>query len=256
MNLKNKIVCITGASAGIGEACAEIFAEAGTRLILIARRRDKLIEISQRLLNNYGTESYNIELDITKHSKVRSAFKSLPKEWQEIDIIINNAGLARGMDKIWDVEISDMEEMFDTNIKGLLYISNEIIPQMVERHSGLIINVSSLAGREIYPNGVIYCSTKHALNAISKGMTIDLNGTGVRVCNLAPGLTETEFSLVRFRGDKEKAASVYKGYQPLLSRDVAEVALFVATRPEHVMIQDILITPTAQASVLIVDKKL
>ncbi|MFC2130093.1 SDR family NAD(P)-dependent oxidoreductase [Bacteroidota bacterium] len=256
MNIKGKSVLITGASAGIGEACAEVFAEAGARLILMARRQEKLAEVSKRLFKLYGAEIYSIGCDITKYDEIEQFIHNLPKNWSAIDVLINNAGKARGFSKIQDGNLEDWEEMIDTNIKGLLYISKLILSKMVEQGFGHVINIGSIAGREVYPNGNVYCGTKAAVAAISKGMVIDLNGTGVRVSNIEPGLVETEFAKVRFHGDEEKAKTVYEGYTPLTGRDIAETVLFCATRPSHVMIQDVLITPTDQATVTIVKKKM
>ncbi|MCL5990764.1 MAG: SDR family NAD(P)-dependent oxidoreductase [Bacteroidetes bacterium] len=256
MNLQGKITLITGASAGIGEACAEVFAEAGANLILIARRKNKLDELSKRIKVKNDVEIINIGCDVRNRKEVGKCIEELPEKFRNIDILVNNAGLARGMNKIQEGSFEDWDEMLDTNIKGLLNVSRFILPGMVERKSGHVVNIGSLAGREVYPNGNVYCTTKHAVKAISKGMLVDLNGTGVRVTNLDPGLVETEFSEVRFRGDSEKAKKIYQGYTPLTSRDVAEVALFCATRPQHVTIQDILVTPTDQATTTILNKKM
>lgn len=257
MDLKNKTVMITGASSGIGLACAELFAEAGARLILIARRKKILEEKSTELQKKYACETYNIELDIQKFNQVKTELNKLPDNWKKIDILINNAGLSRGLDKIHQADFQDWEEMIDTNIKGLLYISRMVIPMMLENaNGGSVVNVASLAGREVYSGGNVYCATKHAVKALSKGMTIDLNGTGIRVINVDPGLVETEFSLVRFHGDKDKAENVYKGYKPLSGFDIAEIIKYCVSLPEHIVIQDLLITPLAQANATIVDKKL
>ena len=256
MDLKGKTILITGASAGIGEACAEVFADAGANLILLARRKKNLGELSKRIKEKNKVEILNIECDVRNRKDVENCIKELPDKFKNIDILINNAGLARGMNKIHEGSFDDWDEMLDTNIKGLLNVSRFVIPGMVERGNGHVVNIGSLAGREVYPNGNVYCSTKHAVRALSKGMLIDLNGTGVRVTNLDPGLVETEFSEVRFRGDTESAKKIYQGYTPLTSRDIAEVALFCVTRPQHVTIQDILVTPTDQATALILNKKL
>jgi len=256
MTMNNKIVLITGASAGIGKACAEVFAEAGAKLILIARRGEKLKDISENIFKNYGSEIYSIVCDIRNYEELKNYINTLPERWSNIDVLINNAGKARGLNKIQDGEPEDWNEMIDTNIKGLLYVSRLIIPKMVNQKNGHIINIGSIAGREVYPNGNVYCGTKAAVASISKGMAIDLNGTGIRVTNIEPGLVETEFSIVRFHGDEESAKKVYEGYTPLTGRDIAETALFAATRPKHVMIQDVLITPTDQATATIINKKL
>lgn len=255
MNLNNKIVLITGASSGIGLSCARTFAEAGARLILLARREDRLMQLAAELNGHFGTESICLICDIRKFNEVEKSL-DLPDKWKNVDVLINNAGLARGIEKLHESDIADWEEMIDANVKGLLYVSRKIIPGMVQRGNGMVINIGSIAGHEIYPGGSVYCGTKHAVKAISKGMTIDLNGTGVRVCSIDPGLIETEFSLVRFHGDEQRAAGIYKGYQPLLPDDIADMALYVATRPQHVMIQNIIVTPTAQASATIVHKKI
>jgi serine 3-dehydrogenase len=253
--MKNKVVFITGASAGIGEACAEVFAKAGARLILMARRQEKLADVCERLFKQYGTEIYSITCDVRNFDDLEKYINALPEKWSTIDVLINNAGKAKGLSKIQDGELRHWEEMIDTNIKGLLYVSKLILPKMVQQGFGHVINIGSIAGREVYPSGNVYCGTKAAVAFISKGMVIDLNGTGVRVTNIEPGLVETEFAAVRFDGDFEKGRTVYQGYKPLEARDVAETALFCATRPQHVMIQDILITPTDQATVNLVCKK-
>lgn len=255
MHLKNKITFITGATSGIGKACAEEFAKAGSDLIIVARRNDRLEELSKELSHKFNVEILSIQLDVRNKDEVETKIKALNQRWKNIDILINNAGLARGIDKIYEGDYQNWEEMIDTNIKGLLYISRNIIPNMVEKQDGMVINIGSLAGHEVYPNGNVYCGTKHAVKALSQGMIIDLNGTGVRVFNLDPGLVETEFSEVRFRGDKEKASKVYQGYKPLEGKDIAEIAVFAATRPKHVMIQELLVTPKAQARSTIIDKK-
>ncbi|MDQ1267301.1 MAG: family oxidoreductase [Bacteroidota bacterium] len=254
MNIKGKTVLITGASAGIGYACAEIFAEAGCRLILLARRKNRLDELAAALRNIHGNEILTLECDIRFEKQVESSMQ-LPDYWQKIDILINNAGLARGIEKFQDGMIENWEEMIDTNIKGLLYVTRHILPQMIERGTGDIINVASIAGRDVYPGGNVYCATKHAIKGLSSAMIVDLNGTGVRVTSLDPGLVETEFASVRFNGDNDKASKVYEGYKPLSGRDVAECALFCVTRPPHVSIQDLLVTPTAQATTMLVYKK-
>lgn len=246
--LKNKIVHITGASSGIGKACAEAFAKEGAKLILSARRIDRLIKTSKQLEKDYGINIYSFEVDIRNQQMIEKQIGALPEDFRNIDILINNAGLSRGLDKLHEGEIQDWEEMIDTNIKGLLYISRAIIPGMVERESGDIINVGSIAGHEVYPGGNVYCATKHAVDAITKGLRIDLLGTPLRVCTVDPGMVETEFSEVRYRGNKEKAKSVYKGFQPLDAADIADCIIYAATRPAHVQIAEMLVLPTAQRS--------
>lgn len=243
-DLKDKIVLITGASAGIGKACAEKFAAAGTRLILAARRVERLEKISGEL----GCEVLVVELDVRNRQKVEQAIDGLPAQWSAIDILVNNAGLSRGLSRIFEGKIIDWEEMIDTNIKGLLYVSREVIPGMVSRGRGHVINIGSIAGREVYPRGNVYCATKHAVDALTKGMRLDLSDQAIRVSTVDPGLVETEFSEVRFRGDKERAKQVYKGFRPLRAEDVADTVVWVASRPEHVQIAEVLILPADQAS--------
>jgi len=256
MLLQNKTALITGASAGIGKAIAELFAKEGASLILIARRLTAIKKLADELNEKYGTKSELIELDVRNYSNIKESLNSLNDDWKKIDILVNNAGKARGLDKLHEGLRDDWDEMIDTNIKGLLYFSRLIIPEMVNRNEGHVINIGSIAGVEVYPNGGVYCGTKHAVHAISKGMIIDLNGTNVKVTNIAPGLVETEFAEVRFHGDKEKAKTVYEGYKPLKAADIAEIALFAVSRPVHVQIQEVLVTPTAQASATIVHKEL
>ncbi len=255
MDLKRKIVLITGASAGIGRACAKVFAQEGARIIMLARREEKLKALANELLGKHGAEVLSLECDVRDRIKLKQIFDAMPKDWQAVDILINNAGLARGLDKIQEGSIDNWEEMIDTNVKGLLYVSRYFMPLMIEKGSGIIINIASIAGRQVYPMGNIYCATKHAVKAISEAMAVDLNGTGVRVTNIDPGLVETEFAEVRFHGDKERAKKVYQGYTPLSAYDIADIALFCAARPPHVMIQDILVTPTDQANTMIVNKR-
>jgi 3-hydroxy acid dehydrogenase/malonic semialdehyde reductase len=254
-SLKNKIVFITGASAGIGRSCARAFAGEGARLIVAARRRNRLDELAAELKTSHGTSVRILELDVRHQSAVEKAVAALPTEWAEIDILVNNAGLSRGLDKLHEGKISDWEEMIDANIKGLLYVSRAVIPGMVKRGRGHIINIGSIAGHEVYPNGNVYCATKFAVRALSKGMRLDLVGTGLRVSNVDPGLVETEFSLVRFHGDGERARKVYQGYTPLSPGDIADAVVYCATRPPHVDISEIVVMPTDQASTMIINKK-
>jgi serine 3-dehydrogenase len=255
MKLSNKTVLITGASSGIGRACAEICASEGARLILLARRRERLNEIASELRNKYESEIILATCDVRSRDQVENVISALASEWAAIDVLINNAGLSRGLDKIQDGDFENWDEMIDTNVKGLLYVSRAVLPLMIRRNDGIVVNIASIAGREVYPAGNVYCASKHAARAISKSMQLDLNGTGVRVCNIDPGLVETEFSLVRFHGDAERAEKVYQGYTPLQGNDVAEAMLFCITRPKHVSIHDILIMPTDQASTTLVNKK-
>lgn len=255
MNLHNQIVFITGASAGIGRECAELFAEAGARLILAARRTERLTELAASLKERLGTATHSISLDVRDRATVKTAIEALPAAWQEIDILINSAGLSRGMDTFQEANLDDWEEMIDTNVKGLLYVSRSVLPGMVARKRGTVINLGSVAGREVYPKGNVYCATKHAVRALSQAMYRDTNGSNIRVCNIEPGMVETEFSEVRFHGDKERAQSVYKGITPLSGRDIAEIILFCATRPPHVTLHDIQIMPTAQASTTLMHRQ-
>ncbi len=247
--LKNKIALITGASAGIGRACARVFAREGARLILAARRLNRLLDLSKELSDEFGVDCYVLELDVRDREAVEAAVSGLPAPWKEIDILVNNAGLSRGLDKVHEGEPAGYDEMIDTNLKGLLWMSRAVIPGMVERDRGHVINIGSIAGRQVYPGGSVYCATKHAVRAVTEGMRLDLNGTRVRVSSVDPGMVETEFSLVRFWGDKERADQVYRNFPPLKPEDVAEAVLFCATRPPHVNVQEILLMPTDQASV-------
>ena len=246
--LNDKIVFITGASAGIGEACAYDFAREGANLILCARR----IEVLEKLVNNikqeFGVKVHYFQLDVRDRYAVESEISALPDEWKNIDILVNNAGLARGFGKMDNGELDAWEEMIDTNVKGLLYISRLVLPLMTARNRGHVINIGSVAGHEVYPNGNVYCATKFAVHALSKGIRYDLLDKKIRVTTIAPGLVETEFSEVRFSGDKERAKQVYKGIKPLVAKDISDLVLFAATRPEHVNINEIEVTPTAQAS--------
>jgi serine 3-dehydrogenase len=248
-SVKEKIVCITGASSGIGAACAEVFAREGSALILSARRMERLENMSRMLREKYGVKIHTVGLDVTRQKDVDSVFASLPAEWQAIDILVNNAGLSRGLDKLQDGQIQDWEEMIDTNVKGLLYVSRAVLPGMLQRNRGHVINIGSIAGRQLYPGGNVYCASKFAVRALNQGMKMDLLGTPVRVSSVDPGLVETEFSEVRFHGDKTRAAKVYEDLRPLHGDDVAEAVLFCATRPQHVNILEVVVLPTAQASV-------
>ncbi len=253
-SVKDKIVCITGASSGIGAACAEVFAREGSALILSARRVERLENIAKTLRERYRVKVHTVRLDVTRQKEVEQVFSSLPAEWQAIDILVNNAGLSRGLGKVQEADIQDWEEMIDTNVKGLLYVSRAVLPCMVQRNRGHVINIGSIAGRQLYPGGNVYCASKFAVRAINQGMKMDLLGTPVRVSSVDPGLVETEFSEVRFHGDKGRAAKVYESTRPLHGDDVAEAVLFCATRPQHVNILEVVVLPTAQASVRDVHK--
>lgn len=255
MSIEGKNVIITGASAGIGEACAKLFARNGANLILTARRINKLNELADSLRSAYNVKVHTIEMDVRNFDEVKKKFENLPDEFKTIDVLINNAGKALGVEKIQDGVLSNWEEMLDTNVKGLLYVSKIIIPMLIKQNHGHIINIGSIAGHEVYPGGNVYCASKFAVRAISKGMGIDLSGYNIKVTSIDPGMVETEFSLVRFAGDEEKAKNVYKGVDPLVGDDIADIALFAATRPEHVDLREIVVTPTAQSSTTIVHRK-
>ncbi len=255
-SIKGKKVLITGASAGIGKACAYQFAGAGADILICARRIDKLNEIADDINKNFDVNVYAFELDVRNHNDVKDRLEQLPEEWKEVDILVNNAGLARSLNKVYEYDIQDWEEMIDTNIKGALYLTRYIVPGMVERKSGHIIYIGSTAGHEAYGGGGVYCGTKHFINAITKGFKLDLLGTGVRVSSVDPGSVETEFSLVRFHGDEERAKNVYKGFTPLTADDVADAVLYCATRPPHVNINEIILTSKDQGNSFIFNKKL
>lgn len=250
--LQNVITLISGASSGIGLECARVFAAAGARLILLARRLDRLHRLAEELSTTHGTDTYCLSLDVRNRAAVMSSLAALPPEWSDVDILINNAGLSRGLEPIHEGALDDWDEMIDANVKGLLYVTRAVLPGMVARKRGTVINMASIAGRTVYPKGNVYCATKHAARALSQAMYMDTNGSHVRVCNIDPGMVETEFSEVRFHGDRERAKAVYKGMKPLSGRDVAEVVLFCATRPPHVTLHDIQIMPTDQASATVV----
>jgi 3-hydroxy acid dehydrogenase / malonic semialdehyde reductase len=253
-SIKNKTVLITGASSGFGEACAKLFAEKGAKLILAARREDKLKKLAEELKRNFNAEYVIVKLDVRDNKEVQKAIEGLPAEWKEIDILINNAGLSRGLDKLHEGSIEDWEEMIDTNIKGLLYVSKAVIPLMVKRNTGHIVNIGSIAGHEVYPKGNVYCATKHAVDAITKGMRIDLNGTNIRVSTIDPGLAETEFSMVRFRGNEERAKNVYKGLEPLSPEDIADAVLFTVTRRKNTVVAEMILLPLSQATATVVNR--
>jgi len=247
-SLENKIVLITGASSGIGAACARIFAQGKAKLILNARRQELLEKLSAELEKDYGSQCYLLPFDVRDRATLEQSLSSLPPEWSNIEVLINNAGLSRGLDPLQEGSIQDWEEMIDTNVKGLLYMTRSIVPQMVERGSGHIINVGSIAGHQTYPKGNVYCATKAAVRTLSEGLKQDLLGTPVRVSCVDPGLVETEFSLVRFRGEAEKAEKTYQGLTPLSPEDIADVIYFCATRPPHVNVSEMLVIPTDQSA--------
>ncbi|CAN5423068.1 SDR family NAD(P)-dependent oxidoreductase [soil metagenome] len=248
-------VLITGASAGIGAACARAFAAAGARLILAARRTERLEAIAEELQRAHGTGTHQLALDVRELGVVTQLLAQLPAEWEAIDVLVNNAGLGRGLDPLQEGDPTEWDEMIDTNVKGLLYVTRAVLPGMIERGRGHVINLGSVAGHEVYPGGNVYAATKHAVDAITRGLRMDLFGTPVRVSTVDPGLVETEFSRVRFRGDEERAKRVYHGYQPLTPADVADAVLYCATRPPHVNIDEIILKPVAQASAMLVHRE-
>ncbi|MBC7487957.1 MAG: SDR family NAD(P)-dependent oxidoreductase [Cytophagaceae bacterium] len=242
----NKTAFITGASSGIGLATAQAFAALNINLILCGRRKDRLEEIQKELSKKVKVITLNF--DVRNNQEVTHAIHSLPEEWKTIDILINNAGNAHGLSAIQDGAIEDWDAMIDGNVKGLLYVSKVVIPNMIKRQSGHIVNISSIAGKETYANGAVYCASKKAVEAISQGMRLDLTQHGIKVTNIAPGAVDTEFSLVRFKGDLEKAKKVYEGFHPLQAKDIADVIVYAVTAPAHVTIADLLIYPSAQAA--------
>ena len=244
----NKIALITGATAGFGEAIANIFAKNNFDLIITGRRTERLEKLKASLESEFQVKVLTLSFDVRDQSAVKSNLNNLPKEWKSIDVLINNAGLASGLNHIQDGDIKDWDRMIDTNVKGLLYVSKSIIQLMIERKKGHIINIGSTAGKEVYENGNVYCASKHAVDAISKGMRIDLLGTGIKVTQIAPGAAETEFSLVRFHGDEARAKSAYNGYQPMTPNDIAEQVFYVTTIPDNLCINDMVITSLAQAN--------
>jgi 3-hydroxy acid dehydrogenase/malonic semialdehyde reductase len=251
----NKTVFITGATSGIGQSCARIFAARDHRVIITGRRQDRLDTLRNELERDHATPVYTLCFDVRDRAAVQKAVESLPAEWKNIDILINNAGLSLGLDPVHSGNTDDWDTMIDTNVKGLLYVSRAVSPGMVERKSGHIINIGSIAGKETYLNGNVYCATKHAVDSLSKAMRMDLLVHGIRVSAIHPGAVETEFSEVRFKGDKERAKKVYEGFQPLSPDDVAETICFVATRPKHVNINDLLVMPSAQANAYLFDRE-
>jgi serine 3-dehydrogenase len=247
-SLKEKIILITGATSGIGKACAEIFAKEKANLILTGRRIERLKSLAKKLEKENGINTKCIKLDVRDFNQVKKEVSALDSKWNKIDFLINNAGLARGFNKIYDGKKLDWDEMIDTNIKGLAYVSRLVLPIMIKRKRGHIINIGSTAGHEVYPNGNVYAATKFAVKALTQSIRIDVLDKCIKVSSVDPGMVETEFSIVRFRGDKKKAGNVYKGLQPLSAKDVAEAVLFCASRPENVNINALILTPLSQAS--------
>ena len=254
-SLKNKLVFITGASSGIGASCAEQFARQGAKLVLAARRNERLVSFADRLRKKYSVDIYTLQLDVKKREEVNSALSALPESWKRISVLVNNAGLASGLSAIQEGDVDDWEKMIDTNIKGLLFVTRAVIQGMIERGEGHIINIGSIAAYQFYPKGNVYSATKAAVNALTNTMRLDLHGTGIRVSTIDPGLVETEFSVVRFHGDKERADKTYEGMTPLTPDDIADAVLYCATRPLHIDIQQIVLLPTDQASTTMVHRK-
>ena len=244
---------ITGATSGIGKATAEIFAKNNIKLVLCGRRAERLEKLQTAL--SKLTEVTTLQFDVSKREEVEIAIKSIPEGFKKIDILINNAGNAHGLSSIQEGNLDDWDAMIDSNLKGVLYVSKAIIHQMIERNNGFIINIGSIAGKEVYANGNVYCASKHAINALNKAMRIDLNKHNIRVAAIHPGAVETDFSKVRFKGDTEKAKAVYAGYKALQAEDIADIIYFVVTRPYHVNIEDLVVYPTAKASATILNKK-
>jgi len=252
--LVGRIALVTGASSGIGMACARALAGEGANLILAARRMDRLKALAGELLHDCGVDVLPFELDVRQQPAVEQMVRSLPSDWAAIDILVNNAGLSRGLDKVYQGQLEDWEEMLDTNVKGLLYVSRAVLPGMIERNRGHVVNIGSIAGREVYPSGNVYCASKFAERAISKGMLLDVNGSRVRVTTIDPGMVETEFSSVRFHGDDARAKKVYQGVTPLRGEDVADAVVYSVTRPDHVNVAELVLLPTCQASAMVVHR--
>ncbi|MCR9012031.1 SDR family NAD(P)-dependent oxidoreductase [Gabonibacter chumensis] len=250
----NKIALITGATSGIGKATAVKLAETGFDLIITGRRSDRLHALEKELQKK-GVQIISLHLDVRNQMEVKQAISSLPEAWKNIDVLVNNAGLAVGTSPIQDGLVEDWERMIDTNIKGLLYVTREIAPLMIKNQKGHIVNLASVAGKEVYPGGNVYCATKHAVDALSKAMRTDMLKHNIKVTNIAPGMVETEFSIVRYKGDEKAAQNVYNGMTPLTGEDIADTIVFAVTRPAHVCLNDILIMPTAQANSRDVNRK-
>jgi 3-hydroxy acid dehydrogenase/malonic semialdehyde reductase len=250
--LMTKTALVTGATSGIGKATAQILAKNNYKIILCGRREDRLVALEKEL--SEFTEVHTLSFDVRDKKAVFESINSIPEAFSRIDVLINNAGNAHGLDPIQNGDLDDWDAMIDINVKGLLYVSKAIIPQMIERKSGHIINIGSIAGKEVYPNGNVYCASKHAVDALSQAMRMDLNPYGIRVGAIHPGAVETEFSEVRFKGDADRAANVYKGFEPLHPEDIADIIHFVVSRPYHVNIADLMVLPTAQASATILKR--
>jgi len=251
--MNKRIALITGATSGFGEATAKLLAKNDFNLILCGRRKVKLDQLAEEL--SAQTEVITLSFDVRDHAAVKQSISSLPRPWKDIDVLVNNAGNAHGLDPIQTGSLEDWDAMIDINVKGLLYVSKEVMPVMTERKRGHIINIGSIAGKEVYPNGNVYCASKFAVDALTRGMRMDLNPFGIKVTSINPGLAETEFSLVRFKGNSEKAASVYKGMEPLRAEDIADIILYILSAPAHVVLADVTVLPTAQGSATLVNRK-
>lgn len=250
--MSKRIALITGATSGIGEATARLLAANNFDLILCGRRKERLHKLSAELATL--TRIHTLAFDVRDQKETTIQLTSLPDDWKDIDVLINNAGNAHGLDSIQNGSVEDWDAMLDINVKGLLYVTKAILPVMVQRNKGHIINIGSIAGKEVYANGNVYCASKFAVDALTKGMRIDLNAHGIKVTGIHPGMVETEFSLVRFKGDAEKAANVYKGVEALRGEDIADLILFAVTRPAHLVVADLVVLPTAQASATVVKR--
>ncbi len=250
----SKIALITGATSGIGEACAHTFAQQGYQLILLARREDRLAKIAHHLSDKYGIEIKQVLADVRDKNSLSVALEALPTDWKKIDVLVNNAGLSQGLDPIDQGSTDDWDTMIDTNVKGLLYVTKIVSNWMIPNQFGHIVNIGSIAGKEVYPNGNVYCATKHAVDALSKSMRIDLLPHGIKVTEINPGMVETEFSVVRFKGDEHRAKKVYENLEPLIADDIADAIWYVVSRPKHVNINDMLIMPTIQATATIIKR--
>ncbi|WP_432709112.1 SDR family NAD(P)-dependent oxidoreductase [Pedobacter sp.] len=253
--MTSKIALITGATSGIGEACANLFAREGYQLILLGRRAERLETLSTTLATTYGITVMPLVADVREKVALTAILEAIPEAWKKVDVLVNNAGLSQGLDPIDKGDTDDWDTMIDTNVKGLLYITKLVSNWMIPSQSGHIINIGSIAGKEVYPNGNVYCATKHAVDALNQGMRIDLLPHNIKVTAINPGMVETEFSLVRFKGDEDRAKKVYQGLTPLMAQDIADAIWFVVSRPAHVNINDMVIMPTAQATATITNKK-
>ena len=254
-SLKDEVILITGASSGIGAACARVFATNGARLILNARRKDRFEALAGELSKQFHTTFLIRPFDVRNRTEVKVGIEQLPTDWEAVDVLVNNAGLARGFDKLHEGHIEDWEEMIDSNVKGLLYVTRLVVPGMVTRGRGHVVNIASIAGLQTYPRGNVYCASKAAVRVISDGLNQDLHGSPIRVTTISPGLVETEFSQVRFRGDVERAAQVYRGLTPLTADDIADAVFYAVTRPPHVNINEIVLMPTDQSSTTLLHRR-